>query len=115
MQYIAYSQFEQIKRYFHVSLPSPEPLLAKDWYIKLSLLFEILCQRFKDYYIPAQNVSVDEMMVQFTGRSKDTIKTPKKPISEGYKLWALCSAGYTWDFLWHSKNSGKLYNAFLYQ
>jgi hypothetical protein len=49
------------------------------------------------------NVSVDEMIILFFGRSKHTFKTPDKPIKEGYKIFALCEAGYTYNFMWSSK------------
>jgi hypothetical protein len=44
-----------------------------------------------------QNVSFDEMMVPFSGRSKHTLKMKNKPILEGFKIWALCDHGYLWD------------------
>src|SRR5277367_3600419 len=46
-----------------------------------------------------QDVSFDEMMVPFSGRSKHTLKMKNKPISEGFKIWALCDHRYLWDFL----------------
>jgi hypothetical protein len=43
------------------------------------------------------------MMIQFFGRSKYTFKAPNKPIKEGYIIFALCEAGYTYYFMWSSK------------
>lgn len=31
-------------------------------------------------------------------------KAPNKPIKEGYKIFALCEAGYTYSFMWSSKS-----------
>jgi hypothetical protein len=45
------------------------------------------------------NVSIDEMMIWFFGRSKHTFKAPNKPIKEGYKIFALYKAGYTYHFM----------------
>jgi hypothetical protein len=39
------------------------------------------------------------MMVPFSGRSRHTLKMKNKPISEEFKVWALCKHGYLWDFL----------------
>jgi len=84
MQYMSWYRFEQIKRYFHVSVPTIEPI--NYWYSKLSPLFEHLRAKFKAYCIPSSNVSVDEMMKAFTGRSAHTVKMTNKPIREGYKI-----------------------------
>ena len=102
-----YYRFQQIKQYFYVSALTNERLPTQSWYMKLSPLFEHLRTQFKAYVLPRQNVSFDEMMVQFTGRSKHTLKMPNKPISEGYKMWAICSYCYTWDFLFYSRDKGK--------
>jgi Transposase IS4 len=64
---------------------------------------------FQTYVILGQNVSFNEMMASYSGRSKHTVKMPNKPILEGFKLWALCDRGYLWDFLFYSRTSGKLY------
>jgi len=42
-------------------------------------------------------------MIQFFRRSKHTFKAPNKPIKEGYKIFALYKAGYTYHFMWSSK------------
>lgn len=39
------------------------------------------------------------MMAQFFGRSKHTFKAPNKPVKEGYKVFALCKAGYSYYFI----------------
>jgi len=56
------------------------------WYMKLSLLFEHLRTQFKVFCVPLQNVSVNEIMKAFTGRSAHTVKMINKPIREGYKM-----------------------------
>jgi hypothetical protein len=54
------------------------------------------------YLIPAQNLSYDEQMMAFRGKSIHKVKAQHKPIKEGYQMWALCDAGYVIDFLFHS-------------
>jgi hypothetical protein len=88
-------------------MPINEPLSDDQWFMKLSPLFEHLRMKFKEFCIPSQNVSVNEMMEAFTGRSKHTLRMPNKPIGEGFKSWALCDRGYTWHFLFHSRICGK--------
>lgn len=49
---------------------------------------------------PGFNVCVDEIMVRFTGRITETHRVKNKPISEGYKRFALCDSksGYVCHF-----------------
>jgi len=105
MEFMTFFRFEQIKRYFHVSPPTDLPTTR--WYSKLEPLASQLRTKFKAYVVLGQNVSFDEMMVPFSGRSKHTLKMKNKPIKEGFKIWALCDHGYLWDFLFYSRTSGK--------
>jgi hypothetical protein len=43
---------------------------------------------------PGQELAVDEIMVQFEGRSKDITTVPKKPILTGYKVWGAAQRGF---------------------
>ena len=45
-------------------------------------------------------------MVPYGGRSLDTVKMPKKPIPQGYKIWGLGFAGYYYDWLGYSPRTG---------
>jgi hypothetical protein len=63
--------------------------------MKLSLLFEVLHHQFQTYMILGQNISFDKIMVLFTGRSQHILKIKNKPISEGFKIWALYNYSYT--------------------
>ena len=47
-------------------------------------------------------VSIDEIIVRFTGRSVHTTMMRGKPVPEGYKVFALCDAGYIFAFLFDS-------------
>lgn len=93
-------RFQQLKRFFHVSHPEAD---HPHWYSKMEPLSSHLEERFRRYYVPSSNVSVDEMMVRFCGRSAHTIRMKNKPIPEGYKILALCDDGYTYSFLYTSR------------
>jgi Transposase IS4 len=114
MKFMTFYRFEQIKRYFHISPPptTSNRLPLSHWHLKLEPLASMLRTTFQTYVVPGQNVSFDEMMVPYSGRSKHTVKMPNKPIPEGFKVWALCDKGYLWDFLFYSRTSGKLYISF---
>jgi Transposase IS4 len=95
MEFISYYRYQQIMRYFHIS-PPPQTTtsITTSWYMKLEPLATLLRTKFQAYVILGQNVSFDEMMVPFSGRSRHTLKMPNKPISEGFKVWALCDHRY---------------------
>ena len=95
-------RFEQIKRYLHLSEPF-ETLPRRSWYQKLLPLADRLRKSFQAYMVPASDVSIDEMMVRFAGRSFHTLQVPGKPIPLGYKILALSERGYTYDFLFTSR------------
>ena len=44
---------------------------------------------------------MDEIMVRFEGRSKDTTTVPKKPIPTGYKIWGAAQRGFLLVWNWH--------------
>ena len=99
----------QIKRYLHISIPLTTAsgqaikLARKDWWQKLEPLSSHLQCRSQELYLPSTNVAVDEMMVNFTGRSTHTIRMPGKPIPVGYKILAICDSGYTLNWLYTSR------------
>ncbi|PWW72794.1 hypothetical protein C7212DRAFT_223286, partial [Tuber magnatum] len=51
------------------------------------------------------NLSLDEMMVRFSGCSKHTYHMPNKPISEGYRILALYWQGYTINWFSTSRST----------
>ena len=68
------------------------------WTYKVDPLLEAVRQASSKYYTPQTNVSIDEVMICFCGRSWDTFKMPNKPIGEGYKAFCLADCGYLFDF-----------------
>jgi hypothetical protein len=71
--------FENIQRYPHIS--DPDIVLPdEEWYNKIELPNSRIRERCQALAIPASDVSVDEMMVRFFGRSKHTVRMPSKPI-----------------------------------
>ncbi|GBC08628.1 hypothetical protein RclHR1_08270005 [Rhizophagus clarus] len=71
--------FKQIKRFMHISDFS------------------------KTICIPSSNVSIDEMIARFSGRSAHTVRIKNKPTPEGYKILSLCDADYTYTFIFTSR------------
>ena len=67
---------------------------------KLQPLLRILADAFRAAHEPSQQISVDEAMVRYKGRSSLKQYIPKKPIKRGFKIWCLCDAngGYMQEF-----------------
>jgi hypothetical protein len=98
-------RWEQIKRFIHAS-PIVEEVPQERWFEKMQPLADQVQANFQRWVILATDVAIDEMMVKFKGRSKDTIRMREKPIKEGYKVFALSEHGYTWAFLFSSRVLG---------
>ncbi|KAK2468315.1 hypothetical protein H9L39_19961 [Fusarium oxysporum f. sp. albedinis] len=57
-------------------------------------------------YESGGDLTVDEAMVRFTGRSLETTTIPQKPTPTGYKIWVLGQSGYFVRWLWHVHGGG---------
>ena len=95
-RYMFLVRYEQIKRYLHVCAPDANIV---DYCDKLEPLISHVRDASKRFYTPSSNVSVDEMMIRFSGRSAHTTRMKNKPIPEGFKIFSLCDAGYTYTFI----------------
>ncbi|EXX68206.1 hypothetical protein RirG_107200 [Rhizophagus irregularis DAOM 197198w] len=92
--------FEQIKRFIHISDCTVAPTF---WYSKLDPLMTHIQAVSKSVCIPSSNISIDEMIARFSGRSVHTVRIKNKPTPEGYKILSLCDAGYTYAFFFTSR------------
>jgi hypothetical protein len=60
----------------------------------------------RQLWIPGRDLVVDECMERFSGRSLDIVTIPSKPISTGYKVWAIAQLGYILGVLYHRNDKG---------
>ena len=72
------------------------------WYSKIEPLASHIRSISKKIYIPSSQVSIDEMMIWFSGRSEHTFWMKNKPTPKGYKIMSLCERGYTFTFTFES-------------
>jgi len=108
-EYMGQTQFEEIKRYFHVSppeLPKIAPTGRRLRHSKVNVILEQLRKRLQQYRMRSTHISLDECMMRATGRSPDTYKMPSKPIEQGFKFHCLADHGYIWDFHPTSNQAG---------
>jgi hypothetical protein len=54
--------------------------------------FNIILVASQNFYVPSLNITIDEVMILFTGRSVHIIKMKQKPIDESYKFYCLALA-----------------------
>ena len=95
--------FSQIKRYLHIS--DHKLLLTQSrWFDNLELLNSMVQSQYQKFYLPASNVTGDEMMIRFGGQSHHTYHISSKPIMEGYKIFAFCDKGYTYSWIFASQS-----------
>src|SRR5436305_9466172 len=73
------------------------------WYSKLDPLATHIQTISQSICIPSSNVSIDEMIARFSGRSAHTVRIKNKLTPEGYKILSLCDAGYTYTFIFTSR------------
>ena len=90
------NRFEELKRFLHFS--DNNSATNGDKIAKIRPLLEHLRAKFKS--IPMEeNLSIDEQIVPFKGRSCLRQYNPRKPHKWGYKTWVLCGvSGDAYDF-----------------
>ncbi|KAK7589630.1 hypothetical protein V3481_008609 [Fusarium oxysporum f. sp. vasinfectum] len=58
-----------------------------------------------ELFLPGTNITIDECMVPFKGRSKETTVVKNKPTPTGFKIWVVAQHGFFMRWLWHVKAS----------
>lgn len=84
---------------------NPE-FLGKVWWHKVEPVLTTLRNASATYLWPSSSISIDKLMIRCFGRSFHTYKMPNKPISQGYKIFALADHGYMWTFTPSSRTVG---------
>lgn len=80
-RHINLDQAQQLRRYQHVSEPDKAVAVIgeRSYYDKVQPLMGEIQKAFSAYDTLKTNVSIDEMIVRFTGRSKNTMRIKGKP------------------------------------
>ena len=89
---ITRDRFRDISRYLHFvdnSTIIPHGSPGHDRLGKVRPIIAELCQKFSSLYNPPRELSVDETMIKFQGRSSLKQYMPMKPIKRGIKVWVL--------------------------
>ena len=97
-EYISQHRFKQISSYLKINKSGDLP--DERWFEKVNPMANSFrkATTLNLYRLP-QDLCVDEILVQFSGRSKHTIQMNSKAAGEGYKIYCLCYPnGYLIDF-----------------
>ena len=63
------------------------PATGYDKLYKIRPVIDVICENSKMWYNLGQNISFDEAMVKFKGRSTLKQYQPLNPIKRGFKIW----------------------------
>ncbi len=87
-------RFEQLFRFFHLSINSTEPLIVPvaDRLVKVRKFLDLITAQFEKLYNMHQECSIDEAMIKFKGRLGFKQYLKDKPIKWGIKVFALADA-----------------------
>ena len=101
-----HNRFLQILSNIHVNDNTAVPNGSTDRLYKLCPLINTLNGNFTKLYNVSCQVSIDENMIIFKGRSSLKQYNPMKPIKRGYKLWSMADMdGYLYNFeIYRGKN-----------
>ena len=92
---ITRDRFLDIMRYIHFVDNTTLPKHGQEGYNKLGKvqpIIDIINKQFQTLYNVSREVSVDEAMIPFKGRSSIKQYMPNKPVKRGIKVWAMADA-----------------------
>ena len=92
---ISRDRFFELHKYLHFADNSTLPPPGNPGYSKLGKIQHIinkLGESFYATYCPSKNLSIDEAMIPFKGRSTLKQYMPLKPVKRGIKVWAMSDA-----------------------
>ena len=105
VQTFSRDRFKELLRYFHIAEPTPTGV-RHTVIDKIKPLHDLCLSTFSEYYIPGLELTVDESMVRFKGRSSWKTVIKGKPTPIGYKLYTVGSHGYLLNFQLYKGKGG---------
>ena len=98
------NRFLRIMNFFHLAdndaaLPPDDP--AHDKLYKIRPFLDTIVPAWQQAYYPSENMSVDESIVAFKGRSAIKVYKPAKPHKWGLNAWVLAESGTGYVYNWN--------------
>ena len=101
------SRFEQIDRYIYLCPPLRDdeaPFYST--FQRVIHLSDHIRQVSQDNWSPGLNLAVDESIIRFHGRARETTTIDCKAAGTGFKTWFPADSGYCLNWRFHSKGQG---------
>lgn len=94
-------RFNQIFWMLHLKTPNPAKNDIRTRIQRASNFLEYINSRFSDYFIPGENICVDESVVKFKGKISFITYNPNKPTKWGIRIYVLADSetGYVYSIL----------------
>ena len=102
IQIMPYSRFKQLLRRLRLCDAKNTKLV----YYRCNEWSEYVQQASTQFYNPGDSIAVDECMIRYTGRSKQTVTIRSKPTPTGFKVWVVAQAGCFLRWLWSTPKAG---------
>ena len=85
----------------HLKTPDPAKNDIRTRIQRASNFLEYINSRFSDYFIPGENICVDESVVKFKGKISFITYNPNKPTKWGIRIYVLADSetGYVYSIL----------------
>lgn len=83
-------RFFLIKRHVYYSEAAEE---NNDEFQKIRPFLDQISSACESYWIAAQTLTIDESMINFSGRHAGVVHVPRKPIPNGFKVYVLSDSG----------------------
>lgn len=83
------ARYYEISRVFHLEEDQEQDPKPSSKFKKME---NLLKKRYQGCLNPSQQISLDEAMVHFEGRSSLKVLMPNKPVPEGFKFYCVCEA-----------------------
>ncbi|MCW7072271.1 MAG: transposase [Methanophagales archaeon] len=100
-QFMPYDRFQLLQRQLRIFKPEDETDTIPRPFSIVDNWSKIVQEASLRFYQPGTNITVDECIVGFTGRSRQTVTIPTKPTPTGFKIWVIGQRGYFMHWLWH--------------
>ncbi|KAF4343858.1 hypothetical protein FBEOM_2191 [Fusarium beomiforme] len=102
---MTYNRFHLLKRRLRLDDPDSIEYGVPHPFSKVNEWSDIIQTAATELFIPGTNISVDEGIIGFEGKSIHKITIPNKPTDTGLKIWQLSQRGYLLRWTWHVPGS----------
>lgn len=105
---ISYNRFSTLLRCWHFADFQPE---NDNFLYKIQPLIDKIMDRFRQLYIPAETIVVDESQIKHQGRLRIKTYNPSKAHKYGIKIYKMCCPNsYTWSYIVYAGTTGVIDN-----